>query len=60
MLQVAKETEGKGFFIRLNHGAIIRTGITCKNIEFGIALKWSATRYEQKTEIVLVTRPRTC
>ena len=33
---------------KLSHGAIIRTGITCKSIEFGMALKQSATRYKQK------------
>ena len=44
------------------HGAIIRTGITCKkipltkSIEFGMALKYSATRFKQKAEIFLVTR----
>ena len=37
MLHVAKETEDKGFFIRLNHGTIIRAGIT--SIEFGMDLK---------------------
>ena len=48
------------------HGTIMRTGITCKkiplskSIEFGIALKWSATHYKQKTEIFLITRPATC
>ena len=42
------------------------TGIICKKIillksaEFGMALKWSATRCKQKTEIFLVTRPPTC
>ena len=45
---------------------LIRTGITCKkvplekSIEFGMASKSSATRYKQKTEIFLVTRPQTC
>ena len=44
---------------------MIRTGITSKkislkkSIEFGMALKQSATRYKQKTEIFLVTRPPT-
>ena len=50
----------------LNHGTIIRTAISCgkiplqKSIEFGMVLKYSATRYKQKTEIFLVTRPPTC
>ena len=30
------------------------------SIEFGMALKQRATRYKQKTEIFLVTRPPTC
>ena len=48
------------------HGTIIRTEITCKeiplqvSIEFGMALKQSATRYKQKTEIFLITRLPTC
>ena len=48
------------------HGTIIRTVITCKkiplemSIEFGMALKQSATRYKQKTEIFLVIRPPAC
>ena len=52
--------------VLLNHGTIIRTGITCKkiplekSIEFDMALKWSATRYKQETEIFVVTRPPTC
>ena len=49
----------------IRHGAIIRTGITgkkiplYKSIEFGMPLKESATRYKQKIEIFLVTRPST-
>ena len=41
------------------HGTIIQTGITCKkiplkkSIEFGMALKQSATRYKQKTDSLL-------
>ena len=48
------------------HGTIIRTGITYKkillkkSIEFSMALKESVTRYKQKTEMFLVTTPRTC
>ena len=49
-----------------NQGTIIRTGTLCKEIsfkkstEFSIALKYSATRCTQKTEIFLVTRSPTC
>ena len=49
-----------------HHGTIMRTEITCKKIllwkpiEFGMAMKYIATRHKQKTEIFLVTRPPTC
>ena len=52
--------------IKFNHGTIIREEITCKrillwkSIEFCIPLKNSATRYKEKTEKFLVTRPPTC
>ena len=43
-----------------DYGTILRTGITCKkiplqkSIELGMDLKWSTTRYKQKTEYFLL------
>ena len=57
---------GYTYFSECYHGTIMQTRITCKKIplrkssEFGMDLKYSTTRYKQKTDILLVTRPPTC
>ena len=47
----------------LEHGTIIRTGITCKKkvyrIRYGFEVERDALN-KQKAEIFLVTRPPTC
>ena len=49
----------------INHGTILWTGITCKNIlffviPFNMLLKYGAACQKQETEILVVTRLPTC